>query len=88
MIEPLGEQRQVLERMAQHIGGSVEMALVGAEDGRSIDFWVMGTGSSVYSENTDVPRTLRCLITRTLDTIMADHKSVAKSTRKGPNWIF
>jgi hypothetical protein len=63
--------------MAERVNGKAVTALLGAENGRPIDFWVMGTGSSVYSENTDAPRTLRPLIMRTLDSVMAECNSIS-----------
>jgi FkbM family methyltransferase len=44
-------------------------ALLAAEKGRKVEFHEMGTGSSMFAEASDAPRTSRTLETDTLDAI-------------------
>jgi len=50
------------------------IALLGAESGRLMQFCNMETGSSVFEEQSNVPRTFLTLTTKTLDEIVKEKK--------------
>jgi FkbM family methyltransferase len=77
MVEAQAEKAGRLNTVAQRIGASVEVCLLGSENGRLVDFYVMGTGSSIYPENSDVPWTKRVLRMVTLDAILCKHPKIA-----------
>jgi len=61
-----------LERMAVSEDNlAVVNAVLGARDGDVVDFFEMGTGSSMFPENSDVPRCASRQVTQSLDTIVA-----------------
>lgn len=60
-----------LERIAgQNPGVAVAHAVLGAEDGKAVQFFEMGTGSSVFPETSDAPRRVREATTRRLDAVV------------------
>ena len=73
MIEAQEEKRDQLMQKARRLGGDnkVEIAVLGDVSGKEVTFYVMETGSSIYAENTEVPRSARRLKMRTLDEIVA-----------------
>jgi FkbM family methyltransferase len=75
MIEAQTEKRGRLEGAARRIGShvTVEMALLSNEADREVPFFVMETGSSIYSENTSAPRRQVMLRTETLDAVRQRH---------------
>ena len=50
---------------------AVAHAVLGARDGEAVDFFEMGTGSSMFPENSNAPRSASRQITQRLDTIVA-----------------
>jgi len=70
MIEPREGERELLTQTAKRLGGDIELALLGAEE-REVTFWDMGSGSSVYYENSGAERTSRQMTMKTLDAVMA-----------------
>ncbi len=50
---------------------SVIHATLGARDGQPVDFFEMGTGSSMFSETSNAPRTASKQVTKTLDDVVA-----------------
>jgi FkbM family methyltransferase len=72
MIEAQQERRKYLERLCGEQNDlRFEIAVLGAEPGKPVDFYEMETGSSLFPERSDVPRTVTTLITRTLDEFTA-----------------
>jgi len=65
MIEPNWEQSHQLAACTSELGATLHQELLGAEDGKEVQFHVMATGSSVLAERSDVSRKteLRRLIT-------------------------
>ena len=52
-------------------GVQYENALLARERGRTVEFHEMGTGSSMFAEASDAPRTSRTMTTETLDRVAA-----------------
>jgi FkbM family methyltransferase len=77
MVEAQAEKAGRLNAVAQRIGASVEVCLLGSEDGRLVDFYAMGTGSSIYPENSNAPRTKHVLPMATLDAVLFRHPKIA-----------
>ena len=70
MIEPnLAKQPKVSET-ADQLGAILFDDLIGAEDGRVVEFNVMESGSSVMSERSSLPRTVESRRLRTLDSVL------------------
>lgn len=63
-------KRAGLERVASEIGADLHMALLGPDDDTEHVFHVMESGSSVYEENSPLPRARVVLRTRRLDTLL------------------
>jgi FkbM family methyltransferase len=78
MIEPQPDKSERLMDVAKKIGGSFRPILLGAEEGKELTFWVMGTGSSIYPENSNAKREPLKLITRTLDSVFEEEGIAAK----------
>jgi FkbM family methyltransferase len=74
MIEAQPEKRGALARAAAELGTSVDFtfSLLGPESKPEVDFFVMGTGSSVLSELSNVPRETIRLPMRTLDELLGE----------------
>ncbi|WP_228243470.1 FkbM family methyltransferase [Porphyrobacter sp. GA68] len=71
MIEAQEGKRSLLEDVCRHHPGLLlEIAVLGAESGRMVSFFTMETGSSIFPEQSDVPREVSCLRTRTLDEVV------------------
>ena len=74
MIEAQAEKKPQLEAVcAQLPHASFELLLLGNVEGRDAEFNVMETGSSLYSERSNAPRTQRSLTMHTLDNILTKH---------------
>lgn len=71
IFEANESKRQVLRRVATDIGADLHIALLGPEDGQERVFHVMESGSSVYAENSPLPRRREVRQTRRLDTLLA-----------------
>jgi FkbM family methyltransferase len=59
-----------LTTVAKKINATVQFSLLGAEDGRKVEFHVMESGSSVLGEISPLPRTTEPRALRTLDTLL------------------
>jgi FkbM family methyltransferase len=73
MLEALQAKRSQLEQVASELGAGVHVrhALLGARDGESTTFFQMETGSSIFEESSQYPRTAVTMQTQTLDTVLA-----------------
>ena len=68
MVEAQESKRPYLEALCSKESGlRFEMAVLGSKAGKSVEFYEMETGSSMFPERSDVPRTVTTLTTRTLD---------------------
>lgn len=74
MIEAQEGKRPLLEHVVAKSRGQVafELALLGAEHGREVEFAEMETGSSVFSEASDFPRSVVRKPLNTLDRLLAN----------------
>jgi FkbM family methyltransferase len=72
MIEANQLNKSRLSEVAQSLHADLFFELMGAEDGRTVQFNVMGTGSSVLSERSALPRTVETHRLRTLDSLLTD----------------
>jgi FkbM family methyltransferase len=72
MIEPNLTNRADLAVVADDLGATLHWELLGAEENKTIPFYVMGSGSSVMNENSALPRTVETRRLRRLDTLL-DH---------------
>lgn len=72
MIEPNPEKSKKLQGLAKNLDARLSQDLLGAVDGEVVEFNIMETGSSVFGERSDVPRTMRSLRVRTLDSVVGD----------------
>jgi FkbM family methyltransferase len=72
MFEANRENESVLRKTANRINAQVYFDLLGSEDGKEVDFFVMDTGSSVYEENSSLQRTLEKKIVRSLDSLLPE----------------
>jgi FkbM family methyltransferase len=70
MVEPNVAKRPQLETVAKDLNAELHVELLGAEDNRPIDFYIMESGSSVMSEHSLVPRTTETRHLRRLDSIL------------------
>jgi len=77
MIEPnLGYKARLLEA-AEILGATLFCELLGAETGKEVQFNVMGSGSSIMSERSAVPRTAEMRELCRLDTLLQDVQAPA-----------
>jgi hypothetical protein len=77
MIEARQEHEINLGRVcSRYPQASFEIGLLGEREGSKVVFNVMGTGSSIYPERSNVPRSQRALIMHTLDGIRRKHKQL------------
>jgi len=70
MFEPNTAKREQLARVARDVTANTFAELLGAEDGASVSFNVMSTGSSVYSERSPLQRTTEDRRLRRLDAVL------------------
>lgn len=70
MVEANLEKKPLLETLAAKIGAEVHFAVMGAEAGRQVDFFVMESGSSVYEENSPLARRVEPRSTSTVDALL------------------
>lgn len=79
MIEPQAALFEGLQHYSQNSPGvAAENALVAGQAGREVQFHQMGTGSSIFAEASNAPRTETTLTTTTLDTIAAAWSAEAR----------
>jgi FkbM family methyltransferase len=80
MIEPQIGQKKYLEAITQKFDNvSMELSLLGDAERDNIEFYQMGTGSSIYQENTDHQREKVSLKMETLDTIIEKKYKMPRS---------
>lgn len=72
MVEANEEKRRKLEEAAHDVDARLEFALLGAEDGKIADFYVMGSGSSVFEEESRFEREKVQKTLLSLDALLAD----------------
>jgi FkbM family methyltransferase len=72
MIEPNLEKKEWLLKIAKDLDASLFCELLGAEDGREVQFYVMESGSSIMAERSEVPRTAESRRLRTLNSLLKD----------------
>jgi FkbM family methyltransferase len=74
MIEAQVDQKPYLEAACTRLRhAEFELSLLGNEDGAETIFNVMETGSSLYSERSNLPRTRQKLTMHTLDNLLNKH---------------
>lgn len=76
MVEPNSEHTEILQSVSKKINATLHTELLGAKDGEEVTFYVMGTGSSVLSETSSVPRQAQTRRLRTLNAIFGDGRQV------------
>jgi FkbM family methyltransferase len=76
MIEPNLEQREALQCVAGQLNATFCSELLGAENGRQVNFHVMQSGSSILQEHSDVPRRTETRQLRTLNSVLGTHQKV------------
>jgi FkbM family methyltransferase len=76
MIEPNREERAGLEAKAAALKATLYNELLGAEEGRQVEFHVMATGSSILPERSDVSRVIETRRLSTLNSILADQEDI------------
>jgi FkbM family methyltransferase len=72
MVEPNSEKTAKLQAVAAKLNGEVFVDLLGATNGKEVQFNVMETGSSVMSERSEAPRKIETRALRTLDSLALD----------------
>lgn len=78
MVEAQESKRPFLEEICRELGGvRYERALLGRSDGLPVTFFEMETGSSMFSENSNVARHETVLTTATLDSLTGPVSSPA-----------
>ena len=77
MIEAQAEKKPELEAVCAELPHvDFQLALLGNKEGSEAVFNVMETGSSMYSERSNVPRTQRKLPIRTLDNVLKGYQQL------------
>ena len=77
MIEAQAEKKTQLEAVCVDLRqASFELCLLGDKDGVDAVFSVMETGSSLYSERSNAPRTRRTLTMHSLDSVLKQHPQI------------
>jgi FkbM family methyltransferase len=76
MLEANPEKRSFLEDVSRLSGGIThyEIALLGPKPNDSVPYYVMETGSSVLSEQTTIPRSVKSLPMTTVDDVLRERK--------------
>ena len=72
MVEPNEAKLSLLSKIAGDLNGGVVCELLGANDGETVTFYVMGSGSSVMNEHSSLPRTKVQRPLKTLDSLLRD----------------
>lgn len=74
MVEAQAEKKSHLDAVRADIPcADYALCLLGSSEGSEVTFNVMETGSSTYSERSNVARAQRSLKTRTLDNLLKEH---------------
>lgn len=74
ICEGNAEKQAALDATAREIDATVHIALMGAESGAEVTFHVMGTGSSVFEENSPLDREARTVQVNALDDLVGADK--------------
>ncbi|MEM9148038.1 MAG: FkbM family methyltransferase [Pseudomonadota bacterium] len=74
MVEGNREKEPALSAVAKELNAGLEIALLGPEDGQSVEFVVMETGSSVFEENSPLDRRRERREVRSLDALFAGRR--------------
>ncbi len=72
MIEPNGAKEALLRKAVSELDATLIRELLGAEDGREVQFNLMESGSSIMAERSAVPRTQETRRLRTLDSLLRE----------------
>ena len=72
MIEPNLQKKAWLLKIAKDFDATFICELLGAENGREVQFHLMESGSSIMEERSAVPRTVEMRRLRTLDSLLKD----------------
>jgi len=75
MVEPNFEKREMLTGLCSRIQATLINELLGPEDGKEIQYYVMGPGSTVLNEYSPVPRRAEVRKLRTLDSLIPEIKA-------------
>lgn len=74
MVEAREAQRDKLEDVSRSLKDvRFEVALLGPEPKSDVEFFVLNTGSSIYSERSNAPRSTTRLPMKTLDELLVHH---------------
>lgn len=74
MVEAQSEKKPLLDAVCRDLPlAEYELCLLGKEGGSEVVFNVMETGSSLYNERSNAPRSQRRLPMRTLDSLLTSH---------------
>lgn len=77
MIEPNLDKKERLLKLAADLDASLFCELLGAENGKAVQFHLMESGSSIMAERSAVPRTIEMRQLRTLDSLLKDVEAPA-----------
>lgn len=77
MIEPNLAKTEILLGVAKDLDAVLFSELLGADNDKSVPFYVMESGSSIMAERSAVPRTAETRRLRTLDSLPVDIKAPA-----------
>jgi FkbM family methyltransferase len=77
LFEALPDWKNEIEENCKGLDYSLHIGVVSAQSGRQVPFFQMGTGSSMYSELSDLPRTVQYLSSSTLDDLLNGEKLIA-----------
>lgn len=72
MFEANADKEPILQSVATQTGADLRIGLLGPEDGKEVDFFVMESGSSVFEENSPLDRRVLKQKTAQLDTLAGD----------------
>lgn len=79
MIEARSEQKSFLEQTcAELVSAQYALCLLGNAEAASVTFHVMASGSSIYSERSNVPRSSRHLTMHTLDNLLKQYRDLQR----------
>jgi FkbM family methyltransferase len=70
MIEPNVAHQTLLDNVARTLGARFHCELLGAEDGRTVHFNIMGSGSSIMNERSSISRKVEVRRLHTLDLLL------------------
>jgi FkbM family methyltransferase len=73
MVEPNRDKTAVINQVAKTLQATLVTELLGAEDGKVVEFHLMETGSSVFPERSGAPKKMETRTLRSLDSILSTH---------------